>query len=105
MGLLVPAVVLARVAEVAPAIRTARDQAVGAGLSPEESQALIARIALAVAYGETSTNLLQPFFLLVILPVMGAGVRIQARDVMGYLVIPFLVMSALAAALVTWAPI
>jgi short-chain fatty acids transporter len=41
----------------------------------------VARVAMATAYGESLTNLLQPFFLLTVLPVMGVGVRIQARDV------------------------
>jgi len=62
----------------------------GTDLSPDQLDALIARIAMAVAYGESLTNLLQPFFLLVILPVLGAGVRVQARDVMGYVFLPFL---------------
>jgi short-chain fatty acids transporter len=70
-----------------------------AHLPPDEQQAFVAKIAMAVAYGETSTNLLQPFFLLVVLPVMGAGVVISARDVMGYLVIPFMVVYAATAAL------
>ena len=70
-----------------------------AHLPPAEQQAYVARIAMAVAYGETSTNLLQPFFLLVVLPIMGAGVVISARDVMGYLVIPFVVIYAATAAL------
>jgi len=70
-----------------------------------ERQAYIARIAMATAYGETSTNMLQPFFLLVILPVMGAGVNIQARDVMGYLAIPFVFATIIIATLVTWTPI
>lgn len=65
----------------------------------------IARIAMAVAYGETSTNLLQPFFLLVILPIMGAGINIQARDVMGYLVLPFIWITIFTAAIVSFAPI
>ena len=76
-----------------------------ADLSPVETQEYIARIAMAVAYGETSSNLLQPFFLLAILPVMGVGVRIQARDVMGYLVIPFVWVTIYTAAIVTWAPL
>jgi short-chain fatty acids transporter len=76
----------------------------GSGLPEAERQALVARTALAAAYGETSTNLLQPFFLLVILPVMGAGVSIQARDVMGFLVLPFLLIYAVTAVLVTFAP-
>jgi short-chain fatty acids transporter len=70
-----------------------------AHLPPAEQQAYVARIAMAVAYGETSTNLLQPFFLLAVLPVMGAGVVISARDVMGYLVIPFVVIYLLTAGL------
>ena len=78
---------------------------VAATLPPEQVQAFTARIAMATAYGETSTNLLQPFFLLVVLPVMGAGVRIQARDVMGYLVLPFLFVFTTSALLVTFVPL
>lgn len=80
-------------------------KALASGLPPAESQAFIARVAMAVAYGETSSNLLQPFFLLAILPVMGVGVRIQARDVMGYLVIPFLWVSCYTALIVSLAPL
>ncbi|MFN2333414.1 MAG: TIGR00366 family protein, partial [Wenzhouxiangellaceae bacterium] len=75
-----------------------------AHLPPHEQQAFLARIAMAVAYGETSTNLLQPFFLLVVLPIMGAGVVLQARDVMGYLVIPFVFIYATSALLVARVP-
>lgn len=71
-----------------------------AGMPVDEQQAYVGRIAMAVAYGETTTNLLQPFYLLVILPVMGAGVVIQARDVMGYLIMPFIMLYSLTAALV-----
>ncbi len=77
----------------------------GESLPADQLQAYIARIAMAVAYGETSTNLLQPFFLLVILPVMGAGVRIQARDVMGYLVIPFIYITVTTALLLAYTPL
>lgn len=80
-------------------------KALAADLPPAAAQDYIARIAMAVAYGETSSNLLQPFFLLAILPVMGVGVRIQARDVMGYLVIPFLWVTTYTAVIVTWAPL
>lgn len=66
---------------------------------------MIARAALSVAYGETLTNLLQPFYLLIILPVMGIGIKIQARDVMGYLLIPFLVFFIGWAIMVTFVPI
>ncbi|MEX2499732.1 MAG: TIGR00366 family protein [Wenzhouxiangellaceae bacterium] len=78
---------------------------VSAHLPPEQQQAYVARIAMAVAYGETSTNLLQPFFLLAVLPIMGAGVVIHARDVMGYLVIPFIAVYALTALLVALVPV
>ena len=80
-------------------------KALSVQLPPAAQADYIARIAMAVAYGETSTNLLQPFFLLVILPIMGAGIRIQARDVMGYLVLPFVWITVFTAAIVTWAPI
>ncbi len=73
-------------------------------LPPDQVRELIARVSLAVAYGETSTNALQPFFLLVVLPIMGLGVKIQARDVMGYLVIPFLILYVLTAVLITIMP-
>ncbi|MEL6558788.1 MAG: TIGR00366 family protein [Bacteroidota bacterium] len=63
-----------------------------------------ARAALSVAYGESLTNLLQPFYLLLVLPVMGAGIKIQARDVMGYLVIPFILYFIIQIALITWVP-
>ncbi|NIB43662.1 short-chain fatty acid transporter [Pseudomaricurvus alkylphenolicus] len=79
--------------------------AVASGMPAEQTQALIGRIAMSVAYGESSTNLLQPFFILTILPVMGAGVRIQARDVMGYLLIPFIYLTVAIALLVSLTPL
>jgi short-chain fatty acids transporter len=65
----------------------------------------VGRVAMAVAYGESLTNLLQPFFLLTVLPVMGAGVRIQARDIVGYFFVPFLIFFTIAGLLVTFVPI
>lgn len=76
----------------------------GTELPPDQVREFIARVSLAVAYGESSTNALQPFFLLVVLPIMGLGVKIQARDVMGYLVIPFLILYILTAVLITIMP-
>jgi short-chain fatty acids transporter len=64
----------------------------------------VARVAMSVAYGETLTNLLQPFFLLIVLPVMGAGVRIQARDLMGYFFLPFVVLFTVIGLLVWFVP-
>lgn len=77
----------------------------GAGLPPHEVTAMISRAAMSVAYGESLTNLLQPFFLLITLPVMGQGVRLQERDVMGYLAIPFIVFFLIQSALVVWWPV
>jgi short-chain fatty acids transporter len=64
----------------------------------------VARVAMAVAYGESLTNLLQPFFLLTVLPVMGAGVRLQARDLMGYVFVPFLTLFVVVGVLVAFFP-
>ena len=66
-------------------------QQLGTGLPPETVTEMISRASMAIAYGEALTNCLQPFFLLLIIPVMAKGIQIQARDVMGYLVLPFLV--------------
>jgi short-chain fatty acids transporter len=65
----------------------------------------VGRVAMAVAYGESLTNLLQPFFLLTVLPVMGAGVRIQARDIVGYFFVPFLVLFTAIGFLIAVLPI
>ena len=91
-------------AVIGPTIITAI-QEIGAGLSPEEVTNLISRAALSVAYGESLTNLMQPFYLLLILPVLGTGIKIQARDIMGYFVIPFVVFFIIQAAVVTWWPL
>lgn len=91
-------------AVIGPTIITAI-QEIGAGLSQEEVTNLISRAALSVAYGESLTNLMQPFYLLLILPVMGTGIKIQARDIMGYLVIPFIVFFLIQATVVTWWPL
>jgi short-chain fatty acids transporter len=64
----------------------------------------VARVAMAVAYGESLTNLLQPFFLLTVLPVMGAGIRLQARDLMGYVFVPFLTLFVVVGVLVAFFP-
>ncbi|GAA4281047.1 short-chain fatty acid transporter [Gaetbulibacter aestuarii] len=78
---------------------------IGAGLPQQEITEMVSRASLAVAYGESLTNLLQPFFLLIVLPVMGIGIRIQARDVLGYLLIPFTLFFILIGLLVTFAPL
>jgi short-chain fatty acids transporter len=80
-------------------------QGLGAGLPDAEVNAMIARASMSIAYGESLSNALQPFYLLIVFPVMGAGIKIQARDVMGYLVIPFLVYFIIQSALVVWMPL
>jgi len=80
-------------------------QGLGADLPDAEVNAMIARASMSIAYGESLSNALQPFYLLIVFPVMGAGIKIQARDIMGYLVIPFLVYFIIQSALVVWIPL
>ncbi len=80
-------------------------QELGSGLDSNQINAMTARAAMSVAYGESLSNLLQPFFLLVVFPVMGAGIKIQARDVIGYLFIPFVVLFIIQALMVTYVPL
>ncbi len=80
-------------------------QELGSGLPVNEINAMISRAALSVAYGESLTNLLQPFYLLIVLPVMGAGVKLQARDIMGYLVLPFLIFFVIQSLMVVFVPL
>lgn len=77
----------------------------GNGLSPLEMSAMISRASMSVAYGESLSNMLQPFYLLIVMPIMGSGVKLQARDIMGYLVIPFIVLFAIQSILVVYWPI
>ena len=78
---------------------------IGTSLPANEVTAMIARASLSIAYGESLSNILQPFYLLLVFPIMGSGIKIQARDVMGYLVIPFIVFFIIQSILVTWMPL
>ncbi len=80
-------------------------QNIAAGASAEEMTAITSRASLSIAYGESLTNLLQPFYLLLVLPVMGAGIKIQARDVMGYLVVPFILYFIIQSLMVIFVPL
>ncbi len=91
-------------AVIGPSVVEAVNQ-IGAGLPPEELKAMTARASLSIAYGEGLTNLLQPFYLILLLPVMAQGIKIQARDVMGYLVVPFLLYFVLQLLMVLWMPL
>ena len=77
-------------------------QELGTDLPATELTAMIARASMSVAYGESLSNLLQPFFLLIVFPVMGRGVKLQARDIIGYLFIPFIVLFIIQSLLVTY---
>lgn len=85
-----------------PLVEAARELA--GPVATAELNGHVGRIAMAVAYGESLTNLLQPFFLLIVLPIMGAGIRIQARDIVGYFFVPFLLLFTIIGLLVTFLP-
>jgi short-chain fatty acids transporter len=78
---------------------------IGAGLSQSEIDAMVAKASMSVAYGESLSNMIQPFYLLLVLPIMGAGMNLQARDVMGYLVLPVMVFFILQVAIISLLPI
>jgi len=59
-------------------------RSLGAGMSPAELEGFLARISMATAYGDSWTNMIQPFWTLAFFAVIAAGVRLQARDIMGY---------------------
>jgi len=54
----------------------------------------VERVAIAYAYGDMSTNLIQPFWAIPILAASG----LKFRDVLGYLVIAFVCYTALVSA-------
>mgnify|MGYP003108990189 CR=1 FL=1 len=78
---------------------------IGEGLPANEITAMVSRASLSIAYGESLSNVLQPFYLLLVFPIMGAGIKIQARDVMGYLVLPFIIFFIIQSILVMWIPL
>ena len=80
-------------------------QEIGTGLPSEEVKKMVVRASMSVAYGESLSNCLQPFFLLLVFPVMASGIKIQARDVMGYLMLPFFIFFVIEALLLTFWPI
>ncbi|WP_281540743.1 short-chain fatty acid transporter [Maribacter aestuarii] len=86
-------------------IQVVQNLGMDAGLANEQITKMIARASMSVAYGESLSNLLQPFYLLVVFPVMGIGVKLQARDIIGYLVIPFILFFILQSLFVLYIPI
>jgi short-chain fatty acids transporter len=91
-------------AVVGPSIISAVTE-IGAGLPEVQITNMVARAAMSIAYGESLSNLMQPFFLLLVFPVMGQGIKIQARDVMGYLVLPFTIMLAIQLLIISVVPL
>ena len=77
----------------------------GTGLSETEVTSMIARASMALAYGESLSNALQRVYLLIIFPVMASGTKLQARDVMGYFVIPFILFFIIQSVLLVWMPL
>ncbi len=78
---------------------------IGAGISGANTTEMIARASLSIAYGESLSNFMQPFYLLLVFPIMGAGVKLQPRDVIGYLFIPLVIFFILQVLLVTYMPL
>lgn len=67
-----------------PIIEAAKTVAANAGMAADVTRAFIAKVSMAVGYGDSWTNMIQPFWTLTFLPIVGAGSRLQARDLMGY---------------------
>lgn len=78
---------------------------IGAGLPQPEIDAMVAKASMSVAYGESLSNMIQPFYLLLVLPIMGAGLNLQARDVMGYLMLPLIIFFVLQVGIISFLPI
>ena len=77
----------------------------GASMSPAELTSFIARSSMAVAYGDAWTNMIQPFWTLAFFPIVAAGVKLQARDIMGYTFVAMLWSFFVYAIAVTWLPV
>ena len=84
-------------AVVGPTIITAANT-LGQGMPAAELTAFISKVSMSVAYGDAWTNMIQPFWTLAFFPIVAAGVRMQARDIMGYtfvaLIWSFVIFSA-----------
>jgi short-chain fatty acids transporter len=77
----------------------------GASMAPEQLTDFIAKAAMAQAYGDACTNMIQPFWTLAFMPVVAAGVKLQARDFMGYTAISCVWSAIIFAICVTWIPV
>ena len=77
----------------------------GANMSPDQLTSFIARCSMAVGYGDSWTNMIQPFWTLAFFPIVAAGTKMQARDIMGYTFVALLVSFFIFAICVTWMPV
>lgn len=78
---------------------------IGTGLPQAEVNNMISRASMSIAYGESMSNMLQPFYLLLVMPIMASGIKLQARDVMGYLLIPVIVFFIIQTFMIIWLPL
>lgn len=86
-----------------PIIEAART--LGAALPPDQLTAFIARSSMAIAYGDAWTNMIQPFWTLAFFPIIAAGTKMQARDIMGYTFVSLIAAFFVFAICVTWLPV
>ncbi|BBO70369.1 short-chain fatty acids transporter [Desulfosarcina alkanivorans] len=87
-----------------PIVEAAKTVAASAGMTVEATQAFIAKSSMAVGYGDSWTNMIQPFWTLAFFPIVAAGSSLQARDIMGYTFVALLWSFVIFALGVTFLP-
>lgn len=60
---------------------------------------------MSVGYSDSWTNMIQPLWPLTFLPIIGAGSRLQARDIMGYTFVAMIWFLVIFAIGVTFLPV
>jgi len=76
----------------------------GASMPVDQLTSYVARCSMAVAYGDAWTNMIQPFWTLAFFPVIAAGTKMQARDIMGYTFVALVASFFIFAICITWVP-
>ena len=87
-----------------PIVEAAKTVAANAGMTADATQAFIAKASMAVGYGDSWTNMIQPFWTLAFFPIVAAGSCLQARDIMGYTFVALLWSFVIFALGVTFLP-
>ena len=77
----------------------------GAAMTPDQLMSFVARCSMATAYGDAWTNMIQPFWTLAFMPIIAAGTKMQARDIMGYTFVTLIFSFFVFAICVTWLPV